>query len=266
MRGTLPSAPLQVGITPALKALVWDVFFASRGRGISLAAHLPWLDDTTGVHGLWLPDASAPGRAGAALVIRERTPSADGAIGLIGLVCVHESLRGQGWSKRLLHEAIALGQASGLSDLVLWTGKPEVYTHAGFAAVDQDVFVSATAAPVPPSPPAPLARQPVSCALPPFATAAWQSVVEDAQITWLEGPSGITLADWRGSPAAVVDLISRALPASWHVNVSAQDPLLKALAHHGLQCKAQPGPWRMRRRLSETAACPLPPIPFLERI
>lgn len=266
MMDAQPSAPLHVGITPALKALVWDVFFASRGRGVSLAVHLPWLDDTTGVHGLWLQHAGVAGGAGAALVIRQRELSAEATIGLVGLVCVHQSLRGQGWSRRLLHDAIGIAEASGLSDLVLWTGKPEVYLHAGFEPVDQDLFVSISAATRSASAPAPLHRQPVACALPPFATAAWQSAGEGAQVTWLEGPAGVTLAAWDGSPDALVDLITAALPASWQVNLSAEDPLLKALAHRGFRCSAQPGASRMRRRLSDRAASPLPPIPLLERI
>lgn len=263
-RGDTPQ--IHAGITPALRALVWDVFFASRGRGISLAAHLPWLDAPTGIHGLSLEDARVPGGAGAALVIRERHLPPSTRAGLIGLVCVHESLRGRGLSTQLLHAAIRHAEAQGLDELVLWTGKPEVYTSAGFEPVDQELFVRASAPARSAAGPAAPARRAVACALPAFATAAWQTVSGEAQLTWLEGPAGVTLAGWQGAPDVVAELLLRALPTTWSVNLPANDPLLPALARCGADCTTQPGAWRMRRRLKPGAGAPLPPIPLLERI
>lgn len=265
---TAPASQLQVelGVTPGVRDLVWEVFFASRGRGIGLDEHFPWLSDPNGVHCLWLKDDLSGGAVAAALVVRERKVSPNTVIGQVGLVCVQEARRGQGLSRHLMAEAVRLAHARGLSDLVLWTTKPQVYAKTGFVPESQDIFVRVQA----PLEMAPLQisviRSTASCNLPPFANAAWQWRSDSAQLTTLEGSGGVTLAAWQGEPRALLPLLCAAMPSQWCVNLSQTDPLLTHLERYGFRCATQPGAWQMRLHSSTHPAAEIPLIPLLERI
>lgn len=263
---TTSARPIRAGITAAVRDLFWHEFFASRGRGISLDVHCPWLADAAGVHGLWLADERAPGGVAAALVIREREISPQTRIGLVGLVCVHEPLRGQGLSAVLLAEALRQARALGLSDLILWTAKPAVYACAGFVEDVREISLSVQTPKDPPPLRAAPTRRPLACALPAFATHAWAWQADGARLTTLDGPWGVTLADWQGEPDALIALLGHAMPAQWRVNGAPDEPLFADLTRHGFAMQTLAGTWRMRAHTGAGPAIAVPSISLLERI
>ncbi|MGC7532638.1 hypothetical protein ACPWML_26830, partial [Pandoraea pneumonica] len=81
------------GVPPAARALIWKVFFSSRGRGVDLPTHYPWIGDSTRVTSILISkDGSNDKRVTAAtLVIKEETLPDVGTVGLVGLVCVDDA-------------------------------------------------------------------------------------------------------------------------------------------------------------------------------
>jgi len=245
------------------RQLFWDVFFASRGRGVDLHTHCPWLADPAATHCISLTD---DGQIVAALALRERSVVGVGRIGLIGLVCVHEAWRGRGLSRQLLDAAVSQARDDGLADLLLWTAKPEVYATLGFEADRQEQFIQVDAPTRASTVPASSGPTPRGPGLPPFATAAWDWATGDASLTTLDGPAGATLADWSGDWDGVFRLIDDALPRHWSVNLPADAPLLRELTRRDYRCAARPGAWQLRLHTGSGPAAPLPPIPLLERV
>lgn len=117
------------GVPPAAKALIWEVFFRSRGRGIDLSVHYPWIDQRDRVTSILIsPDhGNEQATAAAALVIKEASLVAGRKIGLVGLVCVDEAFRGSGLGHKLVSAATEVARDKSFDTLVLWTGKPNVY-------------------------------------------------------------------------------------------------------------------------------------------
>ncbi|MFL6626578.1 MAG: GNAT family N-acetyltransferase [Vitreoscilla sp.] len=244
---------------PGYIALCWEVFFRSRGRGVAMDAHFPWLH----VPGqavfvtLRVDDAVIAGCA--MRFIDDRTRARRGAA--IGLVCVDAKHRGQGHSSRVLERAIAHADALGLADLVLWTGKPGVYERHGFALDDDGLYGSACA----PAGMAPLAVDATQDAwpgsgdtrgLPPFAASGerWQSA--DASAIVVRDARGPILAEWQGPDAAVADLLAHAMPPAWRINALAGDGLPALLAERGFALDLQPSRLRMRRPAPLAGAAP----------
>src|SRR6218665_3868352 len=117
--------------------LVWEVFFASRGRGLHLTRHFPGLDRV--LPGQWFTLAKVGDTVAGGLCVREAR-DATGRVGSLGLVCVAPSFRGQGISAALLQRAIAEARKRGLAALRLWTGKPGVYQGHGFVIADDALY------------------------------------------------------------------------------------------------------------------------------
>lgn len=262
MNSTPPELELSRAAPAGVRQLFWDVFFASRGRGVSLDAHFPWLADSASTRCVALVQGQD---VLAALALRQHPLAGAESIGLIGLVCVREADRGRGLSRQLLEAAAALARDLGLTDLLLWTTKPEVYASVGFKTEEQEQFVQVSA---PPSSPPPHAPTPSAFegGLPAFATAARTWTANGARITTLDGPSGATLADWSGEWRAVFELIGAALPSDWSVNLPARSPLMDELTRRGYRSTARPGAWRMRMHVGSGPAAALPFIPLLDRI
>ena len=255
------------GAPEAVRALVWEVFFASLGRGVSLDVHMPWLADAERTLCIALAETDDAQPALAALAIREIDLPPVGRVGLTGLVCVRADRRGQGLSTRLLAEAEAEARRAGLVALLLWTGKPDVYAKVGYQVDQVEQVVRVT------RPDAALASTDFRCeaqslplGLPPFAAGALSCSSAAASLTVLTGPQGHTLAAWTGPWDEIFALLAAALPSQWQFNAGADDELLHQLAQRGWGLEASPGAVRMRRDLTSLSLPAIPPLPLLSRV
>lgn len=266
----------QVGVPPALQGLAWRVFFQSRGRGIALEHHFPWIHDTQRT-----VSVCARTEAGliGGLVIRP-VPMADGGLcGLIGLVCVDESARGQGWSHRLLEAAIVQTQAQGWAALLLWTQTPAVYARHGFVCQGAELLVEVVRGPGAQAMPEwsvqgwPLAVLPSgdeARGLPAFAQSARRlaapTIRGEAHAIVLETAMGTAVAEWQGDAEDVARLLLTALPARWICNAIEGDRLLGALEQLGCTLVRRPSRNRYVRWLAPDRDRVLPEIRVLDRI
>ncbi|CAG2142591.1 hypothetical protein LMG19282_02250 [Cupriavidus campinensis] len=263
------------GVPHAARTLIWEVFFRSRGRGIDLPAHSPWIDDSTGVTTI-LIGADQPGdepKAAAGLVIKE-APMADGRkVGLVGLVCVDEAFRGKGLGHQLVAAATEVGRNQAFDTLVLWTNKPNVYAKHGFAVDSADRYGPVwTPAHEGMDRPfchdlAGLKTEDISArGIPAFAKSVLVFSGDSAAITVLPTVQGYTLADWRGDWDGVFRLIEQVLPAAWSLNALADSAILAELHSRAYKSDLSPGSYRMVHELSGRDHSRLPYIPLLNRI
>lgn len=267
---------LTAGVPEPVRVLLWDVFFASRGRGVSLSVHFPWLDNDENVFciGILDPEPTRTEKIIAALVIKKVNVSTHLDIGLIGLVCVAEEWRGKGLSSRLMSEATNFGKKINLDALVLWTQKPNVYIGHDFVVDGQDMFGYVQqrkvkhfditfSSEVWPD----LASIRNQQGLPPFAksgrlisTKLASAVVLDTQ------DGGITLAKWYGQNEDVADLLESSLPDKWGINISEGDGLVLELQKRDFEVDLKPAAMRMVKNLKNSAIPPLKIIEFLDRV
>lgn len=232
------------------KDLVWDTFFKSRNRGISLETHFPLFANV----GAFFVTIARHGDIVAGLTVKPVRRAAGGIAGLVGLVCVHLDERGLGLSTLALRTAIAHAEWLAMDDLILWTGKPGVYERLGFEVCDtaSSGFVVAKA---------PTIGDPITATradwpdgqewrgLPPFATEAvrWES--EGAAMIVLESATGPILAEWTGADDDVLRLIDKVMPDKWRINSLESDGLPAALEKSRWSVKLQPSGLQMIRKL-----------------
>lgn len=238
--------------------LVWNVFFASRGRGVTLHAHFPWLDrldqDTCYV-------LATRGQAvvGGLALRSELTPF--GRIGTIGLVCVHPDHRGEGISTSLLDVALATARSQGLAALRLWTQKPGVYARVGFEIADLALYGSIRHHPlkwqggsgaVGPQP----TRHDVAASfgIPPFAAGVEQVRSGDASLTLILDERGPIVSEWQGGDERVADLLAQVLPAEARFNAFADQSLLEVLTARGWELALTPSRLQMILPLDDRSA------------
>ena len=264
MTATQPGqAFVHSGIPPRVRALIWEVFFRSRGRGVSFEDHLPWASDAD-----TLCVAIDPGEADmadAALLIRS-SPLA--GTGMIGFVAVREAVRGRGLSRILLDGAI-VAAAGTYRSLLLWTDKAAVYEAAGFVVCGRDVALRFQLPPNPepigfdagPWPPCG-----TSVGLPAFAIKGGTATCAGASLVYALSGETATVMGWTGTPEVVTRLIASVWPGIWHMNVGDDDPLERAVARVATSFLRAPGALTMRRDLDPKAAGALARITPLERI
>ena len=220
--------------------LVWEVFFASRGRGLSLKQHFPSLD--IAAPGQWFVHARAGQTLVGGLCVREADSEA-GRVASLGLVCVAPEFRGQGFSTALIQRAVAEARSRGLAALRLWTGKPRVYLSHGFVIADDAMYGWVE------KPQIPRAGRTVAAAqedwpgatanaigLPPFAHRGhrWQS--DSAALIALEDGEGPIVAEWSGQTEMVAQIMEEVLPERARLNALAQDDLPDVLRQRGWRC------------------------------
>ena len=260
------------GTSKASRALFWDVFFSSRGRGVSLQVHFPWLENDREVTCLEIRDPSNLESAIAALIIRVIELPTGESVGLIGLVCVHEEWRGAGLSVELMSAAMDHAMHNGLSALVLWTQKPGIYDRHGFRFDERDSIGSI--------------YLPSECAenieyvtsdwpgsdthdrergLPPFALYGRRIKSECAELILLGGENRVTLAEWRGADPQVASLIQAVIAEPWVINVCAQSTLVAELTKRGFRVDLVPGAVRMIKWLT-SRPLKVHPIKLIDRI
>jgi len=264
------------GVSEGAKKLIWEVFFESRQRGISLSFHFPWLDDDKQkVACLTLGEVvDGVARVYAALVIKQQHIDGLGVVGLVGMVCVAPDHRGQGLSTRLMEAARAYAVNAKLGALVLWTNQPGVYEKVGFVVDSQDLYgtvkqVMATTV-----------RREDSIGkvdgiskqrlhthgVPPFADDVIEFSDGNAAVAICLSNGGVTLADWCGDAERLVSLIEQVLPDTWQLNILQDAPLLEVLHRHNYKMELRPGAVRMLRRISMPDTVTIPYINILQRI
>ena len=261
-------------IPPDAIRLMWQVFFASRNRGISPEFHFPWIHDRHNLNCVCtVVDDGSIRTTAAALILRHRPHSSGKKLGLIGLVCVAEKFRGLGLSTRLLEQTVELAKSQQLSHLVLWTTKPEVYEKLGFEADSTDMFglvtrIGSRASEVELTKNA--AVGPVKEALLDGAPAFAKEVVRyssfnGASISVCKSNSTQTLVEHAGPMDLVINLIDQVMPDTWNLNVPEHAPIIEALNHNGYDTSLKPSAVRMTLALDESDRQP-GTIPFLDRI
>ncbi len=241
----------------AFVSLCWDVFFASRGRGVTMAAHFPWLRVPGQACFVTL---RCDGEVVAGCAIRFVADSAGRRRGgALGLVCVDPRHRGQGHSARVLERALAHADSLGLADLVLWTSQPGLYARHGFRPDDDALFGTISMPPGTGAGSLALERSAWPDAgetrgLPPFAASAvrWRSAAASAIV--LQGPDTPILAEWTGADDDVADLLAHAMPGSWRINALEGDTLPRTLAGRGGDVRLAPSRLRMVRSPDDPAA------------
>ncbi|MCX4066538.1 GNAT family N-acetyltransferase [Pseudomonas rhodesiae] len=260
------------GAPESARTLFWEVFFASRGRGIDLVTHFPWLADDENVSCIEFINPEEQNETLAALVVRYLDIGSGNSIGLIGLVCVAEQWRGKGLASRLMSRAIEFAERENLGALVLWTQKPEVYVSQGFVIDQEDRFGSVECV-IEHSVKVdyatndwPDSTRLLTRGLPPFAIRGQVISNENARIIVLASNSGLTVAEWEGDSRDVVDLMMASMPARWSLNSAQDDPLLAELEKSGVALNLQSAAVRMVKYLSGRTAVELPNIKFLDRV
>ena len=260
------------GTSEAARALFWEVFFFSRGRGVSLQVHFPWLENDQEVTCLEIRDPSNLESAIAALIIRAIELPNGEPVGLIGLVCVHEEWRGAGLSVELMSAAMDHAMHNGLSALVLWTQKPGIYERHGFRFDEQEstgsiyltnkcaVDIEYVTSDWPGSDTHDRER-----GLPPFALYGQRIKSEGAELILLGGADRVTLAEWQGEDSQVASLIQVVMAEPWIINVCAQSTLMAELTKRGFKVDLVPGAVRMIKWLTNRPST-VHPIKLIDRI
>ena len=255
------------GVPSAAKALIWDVFFASRQRGIDLATHFPWIDQAAGTYCLTLSRKN-DGLVVATLVLRELNLPFGIRCAMIGMVCVKQAWRSQGLTTQLLSNVINFATEQQINSLFLWTTQPGIYISHGFTfntgtsdtfgRVNVDSLRSCSEVKFTKGNPT------NTRGLPPFGKQLIHFESDAAEIIGVETTEGIALAEWRGSPPSVVDLIEAALPSTWNLNAPADAPMFDEINKRGHIYAPLPCAKRMVLHLGAPVSVPY--ISILERI
>lgn len=234
----------------AYQALVWDIFFASRARGIDLMTHFPWL--TLPASDRWYVMAKEGDALLGGLCV-QAAPQLASRIASVGLVCVHPAHRGRGISSELLNRALIEAKFRGLAALRLWTNKPDVYRKHGFVVADISLYgwirqPTNRSAKVVPFSETILwqgKQEKSAIGLPPFARSGrkWQS--DDASVIAIEDANGPIVAEWTGAAANVAALLEQVLPVTARLNAQLGDELIEILVERGWHCALEPAQLQM---------------------
>lgn len=258
---------INAGVPNSAKELIWNVFFASRQRGIDLDTHFPWINQTDGIHCIAISESKATPIV-ATLVLRVLNIVPGILCAMIGMVCVANNWRRQGLSTNLLNNINTICESQKIKSLVLWTGQPAIYQSHGFE-IDLEVCDAFTLVNGKPLQQENKINYKIIAAnkhrgLPPFAEKLFQIESHDAELMAIKTPQGMAVAEWSGSLDSVLDLIDSALPATWNLNAAANDPIINALLSRGHACTSLPCAKRLIRHIDKPIT--LPYISVLDRI
>ena len=253
------------GVPLEAQALIWDVFFASRGRGLDIHTHFPWIDDSRNVHCITVTERGC-GELVATLVLRGSVSDKIGRYAMIGMVCVDELWRRLGLSRQLMETALSFAAEQHINSLLLWTEQPSVYRRYGFLPDNRDGFGSVALNPLRPPSRITFVRRHADAArgLPPFGRGLTRFESDAAEVIGVETAKGVTLAEWRGPMPSVLDLVESALPATWRLNTSVGAPIFDEISKRGHFYTALPGATRMVRHLYKPVDVPY--VSVLDRI
>ena len=258
------------GVPGSVKALIWEVFFASRGRGIALSVHFPWMDDDQNVRSISIDLTENRTTQTVAALVLKPARFAGSMVGLLGLVCVAAEQRGRGLSSLLIEAAVEAGLQMDWRALVLWTQVPDLYARYGFNLNGNDVF-AAIGGPADQRGSKKFRTRPWpwhgdARGLPAFSSGATRIITDRASVIVLETTVGAAVAEWSGDDVEVADLLHASLPDRWSLNAQADDTLIDELSRRGFLCTLRPSSSRMVRELSEHGGMTVPPIRILDRI
>jgi len=230
---------------------MWNVFFQSRFRGISLHAHFPWLEKISN-HVWYVTLGEGRDVIGGLCVKEVGDVSVYGKykVASIGLVCVAPEFRGRGYAKAMLQAAIEEAKNRNYDALTLWTSKHDVYTPLGFKLNDNGLFGTvdlSECANFDANSTVVSSRQKFSAelGLPPFAKSGFTVMHKDEQAIFIEDSNGIILADWKGNLDELVELLIAMPERQWRINAHQGDQLLEKLAARGALLNLMPANLQM---------------------
>lgn len=261
-------------IPPDAIRLTWQIFFASRNRGISPEFHFPWIHDKHNLYCVRITlDNGSDQATAASLILRHRPLDSGRKLGLVGLVCVAENFRRMGLSTRLMQQTVELAKTQKLTHLVLWTTKPDVYKKLDFETDSTDMFGQvirrggrSTEFKLSKNSAANHIFATVLKGAPAFAKEVVRySTLHGASISICKSSSTETLVGYTGPMEQVIDLIDHVMPDTWNLNVPEHAPIIEALSHNGYDTSLKPSSVRMSLVLEESDHLP-DTIPFLDRI
>lgn len=263
MRGEIETH-VQAGTPAIFVELIWEEFFVSRGRGISLLCHAPFLNGDCNVRSII---ATHLGRTAGGLIVKDFVAPKEASISLIGFVCVHPESRGQGLSKILLESAVEDAASREKDGLVLWTTTPEIYSHAGFTPDPRDVFVQVDTIPISKKTAFKSANLDLKPrGLPAFADSALLLATDHAKAIICQTPDGPIMCEWNGCDEDVMQLIGSAVDRPLWINAKSTDTLLDAIVlKSGPPIQTCPSR-RMALPLSNKTIIDLPEVRILDRI
>jgi GNAT superfamily N-acetyltransferase len=238
---------------PAYRDLAWDIFFRQRGRGVDLLTHFPWIE-TRNPH-IWYVLARRGGTVVGGLTVLERT-CGKGVFGVVGLVCVDASMRGQKIASHLTQTAIEQAQSRHCGALTLWTGQPHIYAGHGFMVHDGSAYgwvTRATESFGTPGTPTDIRKisgigtRKAGSGVPPFAlgTEQIECVLSHTTVTLANDANGAIVAEWHGEDVEVEALFRAALPARFRLNCRQGDSLVAMMATSGWTTALQPSSLQM---------------------
>lgn len=234
-----------------LLSLMWDVFFRSKNRGVSLYAHFPWLGEMSSY--VWYVTLLDGRDVIGGLCVKETVDSSEQEkykVASIGLVCVATPFRGRGYAKALLKVAIDEAKKRNYDALTLWTSKHDVYASHGFKLNDNGLFgtidLGKCAKSGIYSTPIQLRQSfPSQLGLPPFAKSGFTMNYKDSQVVFIEDDIGIVLASWSGSLVIIVELLLTMPEKRWRINAHQGDQLLEELLGRGAVLNLMPSNLQM---------------------
>ncbi|HEB04762.1 hypothetical protein LCGC14_0323870 [marine sediment metagenome] len=266
------------GVPELCRQLIWDVFFASKGRGIDLSTHFPWIDSPEGVFCISIknPKPLFAEEVIATTIIKVDGNKENTRLGLVGLVCVAEKWRGNRLTTSLLNSATDLARLESLGALVLWTQKPAVYTRQGFVQISQEMYgevkknvnrvnkasyIKHTSKRWPN-----VSMQKKGRGLPAFASGGRIITSNSAEVIVLESPGGETVAEWHGSISDVVDLLENALSNQWMINVDKKDSIIDELKARNFEINLQLSSMQLVKKINNDDLIVMRKFNLLDRI
>jgi GNAT superfamily N-acetyltransferase len=258
---------MTAGVPSAARALIWEIFFGSRQRGVDWLTHFPWVNQDEGTYCLMLSPRDSVNVV-ATLVLRIPSQTHVSRYAMLGMVCVDEKWRGQGLATQLLSSAITFSTDQRVGSLILWTTQPSVYVGHGFKPDREvrDTLGQVTLNPLVSCSQIRFGKETTGIArsLPPFGNRLIRYESDLAQMIVVETANSLALAEWTGSPSAVLDLIEAALPPTHNLNAPSDSPIFGELERRRHVYTPLPCATRMVHHMDKPI--PVPYISVLERI
>lgn len=228
------------------ETVVWDVFFESKNRGISLLRHFPWLSNDDNL--AYYMVAELEGQVIGGLAVRKWVGSAASyqvKIGLIGLVCIAPVFRGRGFATALMNATLKQASYEGFDALTLWTEKSFLYKRYGF--VEADIWTygwahrncTSQATAFSSSVSIKLVERP-SAPIPPYALSTHELIGAQSLVFLVKDLIGWIVTGYSGNVKEAASAMSRALPRDWRINLERDDMLFDELKRQGYDLDLKP--------------------------
>ena len=253
------------GVPNEAKKLIWEVFFASRQRGVELKIHFPWIDQTNDINCFALTKP-CDSQILATLILKKQFIGSRLSYAMVGMVCVDDEWRGHGLGKKLMNYMLDYSTEKRIPALVLWTTQPKFYSRYGFISDNSDFSGKVTLNPLQLNAKVKyeIKTGQLSRGLPPFAKRIIQFANKTSSLFVIESIHGLMLVEWEGTTSAAVDLVESAMPLTWDLSTSVGNSIIHELSSRGHYCMACKSADRMIRYLNTPTQIPY--ISTLNRI